>query len=140
MVLPHRKEYLMSQTQPVVAIVDDDVSVQRALARLLSAAGWHTVTFSSAEAFLQTGMQASPDCLVLDVWLPGMTGVELLEHLTALGSTLPAVLITGRDDLQMRMRAMQVGAVAYLRKPLEGQDLLQALQEALDGRHLSDSA
>ena len=127
----------MSQTQPVVAIVDDDVSIQRALARLLSAAGWRAVTFPSAEAFLQTGMQALPDCLVLDVWLSGMTGVELLEHLAALGSTLPAVIITGRDDLQMRMRVMQAGAAGYLLKPLDGEDLLEALQEALQGRHLS---
>jgi two-component system CheB/CheR fusion protein len=61
------------------------------------------------------------------VWLPGMTGVALLEHLAATGSTLPAVLITGRDDLQMRMRAMQAGVVAYLRKPLDEPELLQAL-------------
>jgi FixJ family two-component response regulator len=128
----------MPQTQPVVAIVDDDVSIQRALARLLYTAGWHAITFSSAEAFLQTSMQASPDCVVCDVWLPGMTGVELLEHLVATGSTLPAVIITARDDLQMRMRAMQAGAVAYLLKPLDRQDLLQALQEALDGRRRSD--
>src|SRR4029453_16510706 len=130
----------MSQTQPVVAIVDDDVSILRALGRFLYAMGWHAITFSSAEAFLQTGMQASPDCLVLDMWLPGMTGVELLEHLAATGSTLPAVIITGRDDLQMRMRAMQAGAVAYFRKPLDGQEFLEALQKALDGRRLSDSA
>ena len=64
----------MSQTQPVVAIVDDDEFIQRALTRLLYTEGWHAVTFSSAEAFLQTSMQALPDCLVLDVWLPGMTG------------------------------------------------------------------
>jgi FixJ family two-component response regulator len=130
----------MSQTQPVVAIVDDDVSIQRALARLLYAAGWQVVTFTSAEAFLHTGMPASPDCLVLDMWLPGMRGVELVEHLAATGSTLPAVVITGRDDLQMRMRAMQAGAVAYLLKPLDGQKLLQALQEALAGRRLSGRA
>lgn len=123
----------MSQTQPVVAIVDDDVSIQRALARLLYAAGWQAVTFPSAEAFLQTGMQASPDCLVLDVWLPGMTGVELLEHLAATGSTLPAVMITGRHDLQIRMRAMRAGAVAYLLKPLDGQELLRVLRKALKG-------
>src|SRR5215475_6579388 len=130
----------MSQTQPVVAIVDDDVSILRALGRLLYAAGWHAVTFSSAEALLQTGMQASPDCLVLDVWLPGMTGIELLEHLVATGSTLPAVIITGHDDLQMRMRAMQAGAVAYLLKPLDGQEILRALQQALDSRRLNSGA
>jgi len=130
----------MSQTQPIIAIVDDDALIPRALVRLLSTAGWHAVTFPSAEAFLQTGMQASPVCLVLDVWLPGMTGVELLEHLAAMGSTLPAVIITGRNDLQMRMRAMQAGAIAYILKPLDGQELLRALQEALEGRHLSDSS
>jgi FixJ family two-component response regulator len=120
----------MAQTQPVVAIVEDDESIQRALVRLLSAAGWYAVTFSSAEAFLQTGLQASPTCLVLDVWLPGMTGVALLEHLVTMGSMLPAVMITARDDLQMRMRAMQAGAVAYFLKPIEGQEILQALQKA----------
>jgi FixJ family two-component response regulator len=130
----------MSQTQPVLAIVDDDVSIQRALARLLYAAGWQAVTFPSAEAFLQTGRQASPDWLVLDVWLPGMTGVELLEHLAATGCPLPAVIITGRDDLQMRMRAMQAGALAYLLKPLDGEEFLQALKEALNGGCLRDSS
>ena len=130
----------MSQPQPVVAIVDDDVSIQRALARLLYTASWQAVTFTSGEAFLQTDMERAPDCLVVDVWLPGMTGVELLEHLVATGSTLPAVMITGRDDLQMRIRAMQVGVVAYLLKPLDGPDLLQAIQQALDRRLQSGSA
>jgi FixJ family two-component response regulator len=74
------------------------------------------------------------------VWLPGMTGVDLLEHLVETGSTLPAVIITGRDDLQIRMRAMQARAAAYVRKPLDGQALLQALQEALDRRCLSGGA
>ena len=129
----------MPQTPSVVAIVDDDVTIQRALGRLLHMAGWHAVTFISAEEFLQTGMQASPDCLILDIWLSGMTGVELLEHLVVTGSTLPAVIITGRDDLQMRIRAMQAGAVAYLLKPLDEQDLLQALQEALNRGRLSGS-
>src|SRR5262249_58121987 len=129
MVIPALQGIFMSQTQPVVAIVDDDVSIQRALARLLYTAGWHAVTFSSAETFLQTGMQASPDCLVLDVWLPGMTGVELLEHLAATGSTLPAVIITGRDDLQMRMRAMQAGGAGpFLPTPYR-----QGLPPALPG-------
>jgi FixJ family two-component response regulator len=115
----------------VIAIVDDDASLCRALARLLRAVGWQAVTFASAEAFLQAGRQMSLDCLVLDVWLPGMSGVALLEHLVALGSTLPVILITGREDVQMRLRAARTGAVAYLRKPLDEQDLLQALREAL---------
>jgi len=126
--------------QPVVAIVDDNVSIQRALARLLSTAGWQACTFTSAEAFLQTGMQAVPDCLLLDLWLPGMTGVELLEHLAARASLLPVVIMTARDDPQMRMRALQAGVVAYFLKPLEGPDLQQAVQDALDRRHRSVSS
>ena len=130
----------MPQTPPVIAIVDDDVSLQRALARLLRAMGWQAVTFASAEAFLQTGLQMSLDCLVLDVWLPGMSGVALLEHLGTLGSTLPVILITGRDDVQMRLRAAQTGAVAYLRKPLDEQDLLLALQRALEQQEAHNDA
>ena len=130
----------MAQTQSVVAIVDDDVSIQRALARLLSTAGWHAVPFTSAEAFLQTGRHAGPDCLVLDVWLPGITGVDLLEHLATTGRRLPAVIMTARDDLQMRLRALQAGAVAYLLKPLDGLELLRTLQAAMDGRYRSGSS
>jgi two-component system response regulator FixJ len=98
---------------------------------LLRVAGWQAVTFASAEAFLQTGLQMPLNCLLLDVWLPGMSGMALLEHLVALGSTLPVVLITGREDVQMRLYAARKGAIAYLRKPLDEQDLLQALQRAL---------
>ena len=121
----------MPQPRPVVAIVDDDASLRKALARLLRVAGWQAFTFASAEAFLQTGLQMPLDCLLLDVWLPGMSGMALLEHLAALGSMLPVILITGREDVQMRLLAAQKGAVAYLRKPLDEQDLLQALQQAL---------
>jgi FixJ family two-component response regulator len=123
---------LVPQTSPVVAIVDDDASLRRALARLLRTAGWRTVTFASAEAFLHNDLQMPLDCLVLDVWLPGMSGVALLEHLETLGNTLPVILITGRDDVQLRQRAAQLGAVAYLPKPLDEQDLLLALQRALE--------
>jgi FixJ family two-component response regulator len=99
--------------------------------------GYETMTFASAEAFLQAGLQKSPACLILDVWLPGISGVALLEHLAALGSTLPVILITGRDDAQMHLRAVQMGVVAYLRKPLDEQDLRQALQRAL-GQKVSE--
>jgi FixJ family two-component response regulator len=125
------------QTPPVIAIVDDDASLRRALARLLRVVGYETVTFASAEAFLQDGLQMSPDCLVLDVWLPGISGVALLEYLVSLGSSLPVILITGREDIQTRLLAGQMGVVAYLRKPLDERDLLQALQRAL-GRKVSE--
>jgi two-component system CheB/CheR fusion protein len=117
--------------------VDDDGAIHKALACLLYAASGQAVMLTSGEAFLQTDMERAPDCLVVDVWLPGMTGVELLEHLVATGSALPAVMITGLDDLQMRIRAMQGGGVAYFLKPLDGPELLQAIQQALDRRHQS---
>jgi FixJ family two-component response regulator len=98
---------------------------------LLHAVGWKTVTFTSAEAFLQTGLQESPHCLVLDVRLPGMTGFELLEHFAVAGIALPVILITAHDDVQVRMRAAQAGVSTYLRKPVDEQDLLQAIQRAL---------
>jgi FixJ family two-component response regulator len=125
------------QTPPVIAIVDDDASLRRALARLLRVVGYETVTFASAEAFLQDGLQMPPDCLLLDVWLPGISGVALLEYLVSLGSSLPVILITGREDIQTRLLAGQMGVVAYLRKPLDERDLLQALQRAL-GRKVSE--
>ena len=75
----------MPQISPIIAIVEDDASLRRALARLLHAVGWHTVTFASAEAFLQTGLQQPPQCLVLDVRLPGMSGLELVEQFVATG-------------------------------------------------------
>ena len=121
----------MPQTPPVIAIVDDNASLRRALARLLRVVGYETVTFASAEAFLQDGLQMSPDCLVLDVWLPGISGVALLKYLVSLGSSLPVILITGREDIQIHLLAGQMGVVAYLHKPLDERDLLQALQRAM---------
>ena len=121
----------MTQTPCVIAIVDDDTSLRRALVRLLRTMGYQAVAFASAEAFLQAGLQMPLDCLVLDMWLSGMSGVAFLEHLVALGSTLPVILITGRYDIQTRLHAAQMGAVAYLRKPLDEQDLRQSLQRAL---------
>ena len=128
----------MPQQLPVVAIVEDDASLRRALTRLLHAMGWQAVTFASAEAFLQADPQPSLNCLVLDVWLPGMSGVALLEHLVAVGRKLPTVIITGREDVQMRHRASQLGAIAYLRKPLDELDLRLALQRALTQKPSDD--
>jgi FixJ family two-component response regulator len=127
----------MPQTPPVIVVVDDDASLRRALARLLRVVGYEVVTFASAEAFLQTGLQMSSNCLVLDVWLSGMSGVALLEHLVSLGSSLPVILITGREDIQIHLRAVRLGVVAYLHKPLDEQSLLKALQRAL-GQKLSE--
>jgi two-component system, LuxR family, response regulator FixJ len=121
----------VQHTQPVIAIVDDDPAICRALSRLLQTVGWQAVAFSSAEAFLQSGVQKPPHCLVLDVRLPGMTGLQLLERLVADGVSFPIIIMTGYADAQGHIRAIQAGAEAYLRKPVDEQDFLQAIQHSL---------
>lgn len=129
--IPVRKGRLVPQNQPVIALVDDDFSIRQALVRLLHAMGWQPVTFASGEAFLAAARQAPPDCAVLDVWLPGRSGVEVLEEMAAAGLVVPAIVMTGRDDIQIRARAVQAGAVAYLCKPVDERELLEAIRRAL---------
>jgi FixJ family two-component response regulator len=121
----------MPASQPVIAIVDDEVSMLRALDRLLRSAAFTAVTYTSAEEFLRSGLQQRPGCLVLDVQMPGMTGLDLMAHLSASGVTLPVIILTGREDEQLRRRTMQAGVIAYLHKPFEDDALLQAIQLAL---------
>lgn len=121
----------MAPRQPVIAIIEDDASIRRALARLLHSVGWKVVVFTSAEAFLHTARQESPDCLVLDIRLPGMSGVEFLEYCAVAGLSLPVICITAHDDVQVRRQTAQAGVVAFLAKPVDEQDLLQAVRHAL---------
>ena len=121
----------MEPSQPVIAIVDDDASIRRALARLLRSVGWKAVVFASAEAFLHAAGQELPDCLVLDVRLPGMSGVKFLEHGAVTSLSLPVICITAHDDVQVRRRAARAGVVAFLVKPVDEQDLLHAIRSAL---------
>jgi FixJ family two-component response regulator len=115
----------------VIAIVDDDVSMLRALRRLLRSVGFAVVTYASAEEFLQSGLQVRIGCLVLDVMMPGMSGLDLLDWLAASGMAFPVIIITACADEQTRRRAEQAGIVAYLRKPFEEEALLEAIQRAL---------
>ena len=119
---------------PIVCVVDDDASLRRALRRLLRTGGFVVEVFSSAEAFLCSEHRARADCLVLDVRLQGMSGVELQEHLLAGGSAIPVVFMTAHDDASTRERATQAGAVEYLRKPFDGESLMGAINRAI-GRH-----
>jgi len=121
----------MPESQPVIAIVDDEVSMLRALRRLLRSAEFTAVTYTSAEEFLRSGLQQRIGCLVLDVQMPGMTGLDLLAYLAASGVTLPVIILTGLEDEQTRLRAEQAGVVAYLRKPLGVETLIEAIQRAL---------
>lgn len=110
-----------------VYVVDDDESIQRALKRLLRSRGYHVLTFGSAEDFLQSGMVRGEGCLVLDIRLPGMTGLDLYEKIVSTVVKVPVIFITAHDNLQWQERAKAAGAVAYLRKPFQQELLLDAL-------------
>ena len=132
---PHR---MMSESTFAVAVVDDDASVRKALSRLLGSAGYRTVSYASGAEFIEALSSHAPDCLVLDVHMPHMSGVEVLWRLVASGPRLPVVVITADDDPGMRERALAAGAAAYLAKPFSEQLLLDAVAEAI--RNLRRSA
>jgi FixJ family two-component response regulator len=113
-----------------VYVVDDDESIRRALKRLLRSAGYHAVTFNSAEEFMEATYWRGEGCLVLDIRLPGMTGLDLQEKLVALGAKYPVIFMTAHDNPQWRERANKAGAVAYLRKPFDEESLLDAIHLA----------
>jgi FixJ family two-component response regulator len=116
---------------PVIHVVDDDDSILRALRRLLDATGFRVKTFSSAEEFLESEHRRRADCLVLDVHLGGLSGLDLQERLATSGVHTPAVIITAHDDLPTRERARRAGAVEYLRKPFDDNSLIAAIHKAI---------
>jgi FixJ family two-component response regulator len=120
----------MPQKSITVYVVDDDESVRRALQRLLRSAGYHAVTFESAEDFIDSTPGGAEGCLVLDIRLPGMTGLDLQEKLSSSGAKYAVIFMTAHDNPQWRQRAKRAGAVAYLRKPFDEQSLLDAIQLA----------
>ena len=113
-----------------VAVVDDDESVCRALSRLLRAEGLHPVSYLSAEAFLADTKRPRFDCLVLDVQLGGMSGIELQRQLQASGSSTPVIYITAHDEPVTREQAQAAGCTAYFRKTAPGKDLVEAIRRA----------
>lgn len=115
----------------LVAVVDDDASVRRALTRLLQSAGLRVLTCASATEFLATGVSSAPDCVILDIHLGGMSGLELLSRLREAGHSLPVLIITAHDDAQAREAAAQAGCTAYLSKPLDGKMLLDEVAAAM---------
>ena len=114
----------------IVFIVDDDDSVRKALKRLLSANGYQVMTFESAEDFLLSGRVRTEGCIVLDIGLPGMSGLELYEKLATSEAKHPVIFITAQDNPQWQKGAAETDAVAYLRKPFDQQLLLNALHAA----------
>lgn len=121
----------MSQNKIYVAVVDDDESFSRAIGRLLRASGFDSSIYSSAEAFLQDTMRAPADCLVLDIQLGGVSGLELRRRLTAQGTTTPVIFVTAHDEPEVREEARQIGCSAYLRKPVPGKLLIEAITNAV---------
>ncbi len=122
----------MSEDSPTVFVVDDDPSVLKGLSRLLRSAGWQEVTYDSPDAFLRQYDPAAPGCLVLDVAMPGVDGLELQRRLVDAGCPLPIVFITGHGDIPTSVRAMRAGALNFLSKPVNDDDLLAAVEEAVE--------
>jgi FixJ family two-component response regulator len=122
----------MSAREPVVFVIDDDRSVRESLRNLLSSVGLAVEVFASAQEFLSARRPDAPGCLVLDIRLPGLSGLDLQQELARRGATLPIVFITGHGDIPMSVRAMKAGAIEFLTKPWREQDLLDAVRLAVD--------
>jgi FixJ family two-component response regulator len=122
----------MPRSTPTVFVIDDDVEVRMSIQGLLRAAGLHSESFGTAEEFLRHEAPDGPSCLVLDVSLPGVGGLELQRKLADAGVLIPIIFITGHGDIPMTVKAMKTGAVEFLTKPFVDQDLLDAIQQAFD--------
>src|ERR1041385_4450004 len=122
----------MPDETPVVFIVDDDASVRRSIHDLLSSVALRAEAFATPQQFLDSKRAAGPGCLVLDVGLPGMSGLDCQRRLAEAGVSIPIIFITGHGDVPITVRAMKSGAVEVLTKPFRPQELLDAVQQALD--------
>jgi FixJ family two-component response regulator len=118
-------------SEALVFVVDDNASIREALSSLIRSAGLRVSTFSSAKEYLLQEPPKVPACLVLDVRLPGMSGLELQRELTAASKAIPIIFITGHGDIPMSVRAMKAGAVEFLAKPFRDKDLLEAIRQAI---------
>src|ERR1700683_1861619 len=123
---------MMAAAAPLVFVVDDDAGMRASIAGLLKSAGLRSECFGAAEDFLRSNRPDVPSCLVLDVSLPGINGLEFQHKLADAGVQIPIIFITGHGDIPMTVKAMKSGAVEFLTKPFEGRDLLDAIQQALD--------
>ena len=135
----------MKDADAIVFVVDDDQSIREAIKSLISLVGVRVETFGTAQEFLRAERPDLPGCLVLDVELPGLSGLDLQRELAAHGIKLPIIFITGYGDIPMSVRAMKAGATEFLTKPFRDQDLLDAIQQALERdraarRHSKDIA
>jgi len=123
---------LMSRGTPIVFVVDDDISVRESLESLIRFAGWQPQIFASAQEFLPRPPVFGPSCLVLDVMLPDLNGLDLQKRLATDRGAMPIIFITGHGDVPMAVRAMKAGAVEFLNKPYSDETLLSAIQQAIE--------
>jgi FixJ family two-component response regulator len=130
----------MTATASVIFVVDDDPSVRKSLTRVMTSAGYEVEAFASARDFLRREPFVGPCCVVLDVRMPGLTGLELQEALAGNGHRMPIVFITGHGDISMSVKAMKAGAADFLTKPFDVEKLLEAVERAVtkDGKDLDD--
>jgi FixJ family two-component response regulator len=117
---------------PLISIVDDDEALRRSLDNLIRSAGFRACGFSSAEDFLGSNKLSETDCLVLDVRIPGVSGLELQRELAAMSSDVPIIFMTAYESGDQRKQALEAGAVAFLNKPFAEEDLLNAIDTALE--------
>ena len=123
---------MKAEAAPIVFIVDDDLSVRRTTERLIRTAGLNVQAFASGREFLNSARPDGPACLILDVRMPGLDGMQLQRELTQSGINIPIIFITGHGDIPMSVRAMKAGAVEFLTKPFRGQSLLEAIHSAIE--------
>ena len=122
---------MTSSDKPTVLIIDDDARMRAAMQRLLKTVGLHSESFATPQDFLRHNLPDGPSCLVLDMRLPGMSGLDVQSKLNEAGVQIPIIFITGHGDIPMTVKAMKSGAVEFLTKPFRDQDLIDAIQQAL---------
>lgn len=125
------------QSDSIIAIVDDDPSVREGLSSLIRSVGLRVKTFASAQEFLSRSDAETPSCLVLDLQMPGLSGLDLQKQMAEAEMEIPIVFLTGHGDIPASVRAMKAGAVEFLTKPFEEQELLRAIEEAIERDRLS---
>jgi FixJ family two-component response regulator len=134
--VPEVGQSFSPKVSPVVFLVDPDSAVRESLERLLRREGWNLETFASAEEFLEYPVELAPGCLILDVCLPGLCGLELQKHAAAKCAHIPTIFLSTKDDIPTAVEAMRGGAVQFIMKPFRDSELLSAVREALERSHL----
>jgi FixJ family two-component response regulator len=122
----------MADEEPIIYVVDDDSAVRQAMDSLVRSVGLKVRTFVSADEFLRSKLPNAPGCVILDVRMPGMSGLDLQDELLRLDNPMPIIFITGHGDIRMAVRVMKAGAVEFLTKPFRDQELLDCIQQAIE--------